>query len=581
MSKFMYLFMLVTSIVFGLTACSASSTKRLDVTKLGVVKNDLNAAAKNTEKINEIISSAQEGSVVYFPPGKYYIEASIQIKEKSNITIKGKDATIINASYNPRDKSDRAKYGNSRIISFENNTNVTMEGLHFDFYNHTSASGVITAMEDGYTYIKLFEEYYNDKEKPRLRGGEFAVTVNIFTSENIPLEEYWPASQDVGYETVMKDAENGIYGIEGYFGNIGDRIVIRFTMASYASPAFTFRMNDGIKVKNCWVYCSPSSTFEIGQNNKNFSFDGFSIAPKKGSEAIWSSNVDGIYVIGLRGSLQLKNCVFVGLGDDSLNVHHNAARVASVDAAKSEITLVSASGGRPMSGSWCEAGDTLMFYGASFTPIGTATIKEYKDSVAVLDAIPEGLEAGAYVANRAMMPSVIIDKCSVSNSRARAFLIQTENVEIRNCSFEKLRLAAILIAPDIDRWNEMGPSANVYIHDNTFKNICTDYTNDYRFGAITIKTSHDAYGANSPAPIHKNIRIENNKFENIGHYCVFATSTDGLVIKDNDFSSFGMYSYAASPSDNHSIYVSNSKDVQISGNSNENILQDNVSFREQ
>lgn len=128
-----------------------------------------------------------------------------------------------------------------------------------------------------------------------------------------------------------------------------------------------------------------------------------------------------------------------------------------------------------------------------------------------------------------------VENCTVRNSRARGFLIQSRDVVIENCKLEGLSLAGVLIAPDIEEWFEVGPARNVVIQNNEFRK-CAFAGVNHNLGNVLVKSSHGSEYEAYPCGVHQDIRIKNNKFIDSPVSAVFVSSTDGVEVVDNYFS---------------------------------------------
>ena len=145
------------------------------------------------------------------------------------------------------------------------------------------------------------------------------------------------------------------------------------------------------------------------------------------------------------------------------------------------------------------------------------------------------LKEGAILQNTAFAASVEIKNCNIRNTRARAFVLQTENIEISDCKFYGMSLPAIQAAPDVRRWYEVGPVKNMSIHNNIFEKC--GFVND-DCPVITVQDNHDKRGAGALG-VHKNIVITKNVFKEKSGRCIFVTSTDGVKISGNKFTECG------------------------------------------
>ena len=104
--------LMLSMMMCGITSLSAFAATTIDVTSLGVVANDISAASSNASKLSSSMSTCSKGTTFYFPNGTYYIAPSSSsgmiLSNKSNITLEGDNATIVNTSYDNTKKSQQS-----------------------------------------------------------------------------------------------------------------------------------------------------------------------------------------------------------------------------------------------------------------------------------------------------------------------------------------------------------------------------------------------------------------------------------------------------------------------------------------
>ena len=548
--------MLLSSVTCGLTALAAGTI--ITVTDLGVVANDISAASSNGTKLKNSMSSCSDGTTYVFPEGTYYVDSSagtlgfggkgMILSGKNNITLRGQNATIVNTSY---DNTNKSYSTNSGIIVASNCSNLTIEGLNFDYQDFTSVQGVIESKGSGSVTILLDEKFTNGTYKNALTGGEFVVSINQLTDTGTPVNEVVNTS---GYTATLSGNKYTISGVDNGIINaltVGKTLVARFSIGTASLPTFSFTSVKGLTVTDVNVYSTAADTFYATGANSNFKFTRLNIAPKSDSPTYWSSNVDGIHVLGISGYIEIDDCTFKGMGDDSLNSHSRAGKITAVSG--NSVTCVDGWDNSAALGSnWAKSGDVIRFYKSDWTLVGTATVTSFSNKTMSFNSLPSGVDNTCYMQNTALMPKITIKNSEVDGTRARAFLIRSEDVTITDNTIKNTRLAGIIMAADITKWYEMGPSANVTISGNTFEN-CAVSTYNSNYGVIAIKGCDDGGGEGFAAGVHKNITIENNTFNGSSASAIYASATDGLTIKGNKY-----YNLSQAPHN----------DVATTGNSN-------------
>lgn len=509
------------------------------VTDHGVVAGDITASDANHAAINQIIIDAPEGSVVYFPAGNYYMSSNIgciQVVGKKNLTILGRNATVINTTYDPEIKKDASHYMDSLTLVLNSCENVTVEGLGFDFYRYVQVCGTVKSVNASGMVLDIDEKFTNAPDKAPLTGNEYIMAVAFLDENGGVFDDYY--APDDGYPGSLNP--DGTYTVSGRFNaKTGDRVLARFTIASYAIAAIGLVDSANTTFRNIRSYSAPSTTILLQSGNENLTVDGLMVKCKEDSPMLWGSNVDGIWMQELRGELKLTNSQFYGMGDDALNVHSRPARlqmIAKGQSGKTVVSLINPYNDSTFSEGWGRAGDTLRFYNTDFEVVATARIAAIDPQTGKyeIENIEGELTDGLIVQDMELTPSVTVDNCVVDGGRARAFLIQTSNVSIADCTIKNLALSAIIIAPDLIVWNEMGPAENVVISNCRIENVCLRST-EANYGAIMVKASHDGDGGEYRS-IHKNITFKDNRFENTNNKpAMYVSATDGVTISGNSF----------------------------------------------
>ncbi len=500
----------------------------LDVTEHGIVAKSLESAEENTKAINKLIRSSKENTAIYFPKDKYYFvsdNACIQISNKKSLVLCGDGAVIINASFDPCEEVTPLTYHKGMTVGLNNCENIRIEGLHFDYLRYTQVCGRIVEKNGIETAIELDQEFLNSENKPAITGDEIASAVNVLDENGASIEERYADGK-----FLCRLQENRFY-VFADFGQVGKEAVVRFNFST--APEFYAQGTSRLTIDSVKSYSSPAAAFLMsGEGNSDLTFNNVTVAPPENAVWRWGSNVDGIFINCMRGRLKVTNCTFKGMGDDSLNVHSTAATVKSVDGSK--VTLNYAYNDSLISRTWAEEGDILIFYKKDFKISAKARVKKRGIKTLTLDILEGAVSVGDIAENQSLSPEVTVENVTVDGGRARAFLIQSDNVKIKNCNISNLGLAGIIISPDINKWYEMGPSENVTITGCSFTNVCAMGGSNCK-GAIFSASSHD--GNETREKIHKSIVITDNIFKDISVPPISLTSVSGVTLKNNTYSS--------------------------------------------
>jgi hypothetical protein len=275
----------------------------------------------------------------------------------------------------------------------------------------------------------------------------------------------------------------------------------------------------------------------------------FHIVPRNGR---WLSTAsDCMHFVSVKEYVNLIDSKCQTTGDDGLNVLSSYFLVSQV-INSTTIIVTTLYGTSPD----IEVGAYLEFssHEQPFTGHGTGTIASITtlNSTTHLLTFTTAINAsvGDWACN-ADTPSLTIRNFTVENNRARGVLLETRNIDIRNCVFNRTSGPAVLIQPSI-YWHE-GPEArnvsllnNLYIHNN--EGIGQEK------GIITI------YPVPSQSvPVINDIRIESSTF-------LFGNYSRGLIQSNNANNLFFNGNYIDTNITTPIISICNSRNITASNN---------------
>ncbi len=503
--------------------------------KDGVVMNTL----------QNLINSVADNSTFVFPEKEYYFEERIVIKDKSNVTIDGDGAVITTKYVN----SDDYRLSSDGFL-IEDCKNVTLKNFVIKPDTPTNLSLTVEEIDlEANTLVVKADDYYN------IHGNEVLIgfcSVDEDGSADFHLDSY-------GWHPNHKNLVNVIQGEVVVFGTyvghkvdylgdrrfrvyyaenidlsrikVGDRLYVRHTM--YGPSVITVRNSDDTHLEDITMYSTPGMGVMVLPRCHNFYVDNVNMLKPEGDPTYLGCNCDGFHVTGLTGELIMKNCIFDGMADDALNVHSSAGTITGIDMESSTLrcNYQKRMPDGKLGDRWCAKGDLIKVYHPE-TLVETATfnVVSFKDETLVFENLQGKFDLNYIIQNTSLSPSVLVEGCTVNNSRARGILTQTENVEVRNCNFFGISNAAVMTSPAFWQWYEVGPANNFYIHHN--KIVKCGFVNN-RAGII-VGTNHDGIKQDFKK-MHKNVRIENNIFENCNEGYIDITATDGVKISGNTF----------------------------------------------
>lgn len=479
-----------------------------------------------SEKLESFINGLSDNTTVVLK-GECYLSRKVLVRNKKGLAIVGEDAKIITA-FDPIE----GFYKYSGAFGFEGCENLTIQNLTFDTDKPVNSAGTVTsAAEDGSSFdVKIFDDCTLD-------GGQTIFAMNSMDEDGSP--DYILASYEKSPYEVLENGEVRIFGSENLRKSIqklpvGERICFRFGLGNFnylRNSAITFENCKNVSILDITVHSSAGYMIVAFPRCENFRIERYRVERPKGSNRLMASNIDGIHLLGVGGSVTIKESFFDGLGDDALNIHSTAGFITEADG--NSIKVINKRFDIPMDDNWCQEGDVIAVYDTSFVRKGSVTVEKFEDSRVYYSVCEGKAEVGDVVANTFYNAEILVENCEVRNSRARALLFQTENITVRNCKIFGMSLPAILMAPDIVVWHEMSPVKNVLIENCTFQK-CGFVGNNEANAVISVKTSHG--GSHQTAQqIHSNITVKNNVFKDVRNKAIYMSSVKGFDIENNDF----------------------------------------------
>lgn len=490
-------------------------------------------------KITDLITEYKENSKIIFAPGDYYIKKRIEVEGLKNVDIIGFGARIVQSI------NVTVNYGCSGGFRFENCDDCSVLGFSFNTERATNVSARVTAinLENNTFDVKVDDNFiFNGNEKI---FGLDSMNENYSCNFHMGLAD----NNSYKYEVIGdKHLRISLWHTVAYTLkniSVGELICIRHGL--YSMPPFVFVACNRILLEDITIESTAGHCCGVYPRSSDFTFRRFNVRQAVNSCQPYTSCSDGIHIKGLTGKLVLENCHFYNMGDDALNIHNSAGTVFSVDGDVLRIGMRVPSQSLNdipktlLPESWAQKGDIINIYDENtLQRVGSFEIEDFKTesgyNIAKISNLEGTLYEGLKLANSAYNAEVYIDNCSVTGSRARGFLLQTENVSIQNCRFSRISSAALMLCCDVSRWNELGPTKKAVINDNVFDG-CGVNINRLRAGGIVIGVNHINLCAEKieHQGVHENIEIKNNKFIALKDSAIFADAVSGLKITDNIF----------------------------------------------
>ena len=469
----------------------------------GLSVGDETAATKNLDRINDLIDEAKPGTILRLPGGDIYlasdpVSGGIQLIAKEQIALMGQSTNLINVSYDDTRYRVAADYQLSNVFTVLGCQNVYIGGLTVSYRSPSALSGQIIGFENGRTLIRPLSGN-------SVAGGEYVYCVSLFNKDGVPGDERYLSETSPDDLIRLSD---GTYSYAGTFGEVGNRICLRFTSATYAAPLFNISGAENLELSGVMVHGCPGAVCIATGANRDWLVERMRVVPPEDVDMLFSSNQDGFHLKSMRGSLTLRDCTFIGLGDDALNTHSLMGRVESVGT--NTASVLTPGTGTAITEDWAAEGDEIALYDDHLNLLGTAHVTRNLLGSLTLDSMPDGVGVGTLLHNRSNAPDVTVTGCHVERSRARAFLLQCRTAVVQDCTLKNIRLSGILAAPDTRNWYEMGPVQAVTVTGCRFERVGTV---DGDHAAVCVRVCHDSIAMlGGSTPIHGSVSVSCNTF---------------------------------------------------------------------
>lgn len=304
----------------------------------------------------------------------------------------------------------------------------------------------------------------------------------------------------------------------------------------------------------------------VSQFSENISFRKVRVAPREESGRIIAAFADVFHFSGCKGLITIDSSYTSGSHDDPINIHGTHMKITEIHGEnKMRVRFMHH---QSYGFEAFFAGDSIAFVHArTLQPVAYGTVKSAKlvnlrEMEIELDGtLPENAETGQVIENITWTPEVHITNNFFTRVNTRGLLVTTRRkVVIENNHFSHTGMHGILIANDASSWYESGPVSDVTIRNNVFENCGYNSAPNNYIIAISPQ-NHDAVDG---FYVHRNIRIENNRFRVYDSPIITARSTEGLSFLNNiiERKDFGDLPRSNRPD----FFLNQSRNVVITGN---------------
>ena len=338
--------------------------------------------------------------------------------------------------------------------------------------------------------------------------------------------------------------------------------VLRHQVYSY--DAFYLVGCENVRLTDITVYTVPGMGV-YARDCRNVLMDKFKVLIKPETKRLISTTADGCHFKFCQGLVQIKDCVFEGMGDDAVNV---GGLYLTVNKREDDRTILAAHRLKmPVS---MAVGDEVEFYRSeTLLSYATGRIKTIEDMkkdglyrLQLAGKLPDDCRPGDVLADATKTPRLRIDHCTVRNNRARGFLIQTRDAVIENCTFENCTSGGVWVMTEVVYFNESIPPRKVTIRNNTFTNC--NYGGPIGDGVLSVFAFLADFKYPPEPGVLKDIVLENNVITGSDNAGIFVTGADGIVIRNNRLEQ--VCRQPKKPETRAGIFIMSSRNVELAGN---------------
>ena len=312
----------------------------------------------------------------------------------------------------------------------------------------------------------------------------------------------------------------------------GDTLVMRHEV--YAANGITIDHCSDLRLMDITIHAAPGMAIS-GLGCRNVSVQNVRVMPAPGSRRLMSTTADGIHLTSCSGTVDIRNCLLSGMGDDCVNVQGTYLRVQSIIDART-IT-VSRRDSRPFSAKdLIPAKDKVDFDAATtLEPLGHAFIAEStggpSETLRLQNDLAAAIRPGDYLIDMDESPSLLVADCTFPGNRARGVLAHSD-ATIERCHFANQFEEAILLLADA--WWMEGPSADrVSVKNNVIEGVerAQRPSGAIRVGAVVVDSSGSSRPSNGL--VNHNVAVVGNTIRGSYSAAIHASATTRIRIEQN------------------------------------------------
>lgn len=417
------------------------------------------------------------------------------LKENKNSTLIIDPGTYVLTTERAREAQDNVMNGvygwNPQPVMF-NPAYVYDRGLDFDGHKGTRIEAYgVTLIVDGFmepisvrncSGIEILGLTIDHKRKPYSRGTIASIDGDRIT---VKFSEKYPITKEMPYirSVVCKDSEKrflkgvglgGMEYIDSYtatftFSNIdetdvGNSVYLWHTF--HSRPAILIENAEKTLIQDVTINSNPGMGI-TAMHSKDIYCKRLKVVPSAGE--FMSTNTDATHIASCRGKMTLDNCMFVGMGDDTINCHTYYHDIIEINGNVVKSMTKTPDGTHTQSVDYFEKGDKLQLISRDTLAVlseYTVISCNYDESGVVITELDRAIECDApeacFVLDSSAVPELIMDSCTSKYHFARGALVKVHKATIKNCTMIGVFEQAIKIDPE-SSWREAMTTDDILI----------------------------------------------------------------------------------------------------------------------
>jgi len=440
--------------------------------------------------------------------------------------------------------ADLIFHGKQTMLSVIHSNDITLKNFHIDCERPGGSELTIESVQGSEVTIRFHKDsWYEISPEGRLElVGEGWRTVNFHCIEFNPSTEHmtYSGNWDILYGSRAYELEPGLVAFnlaEPLDPAAGIPSTESFIPGNVLTIRDRYRDEVGVLNLECSNVSYENVYFHylhaigvISQFSSNLTFDHVYCEPREGSGRVLASSADFLHFSGCSGKVSVLDSRFSGAHDDPINVHGTYLRVEERPSPKELRLRFMHHQTYGMQAFW--PGDSVAFVNIeSLQPEGVGTVSavsrlsEREVLLTLGQDVPEDICPMDYVVeNISRYPEVEIRGNLFTHTNTRGTLLSTRRkAVIADNEYIRTGMCAIVIAGDAKDWYESGAVHDVLIENNTF--VGCGYNGGHHNAIISIEPTNSI--EDSLHPVHTNIRITGNRFEELeGKEPLYARSAE-------------------------------------------------------